>query len=211
MDLSLIKTVCLKIEYLNKIGVAVIFVVTGPNGSGKTVITKKLLTVLPFHQTFNLGSVAKTIRFVFRDEEVSRLENFTNEKITKLFTPIVQFACSEYQKNGVNVIVEGVQIDTVSPGWQGLITGGIILDVKKDLRLQRNQHPETHFNRAMELGLTDRLEYIESEYFDLINNNQNKDVTFNSTLRTLDRQLDCHLKTIKQINSVSLSEVEVTS
>lgn len=182
---------------LNKHHAAVIFVVTGPNGSGKTIFTKRLLTELPFHQTFNLGAVAKTIRFAYRDQAVTKLENFTNEKTTTLFTPIVQFACTEYQKNGVNVIVDGVQINTSDLAWEGLITGGIILRVDDNTRLVRNQYPETHFNRPMELTLTDRMQYVPSEIFVELDNNRSEDETFQSLLASLSRLLDMQLEKLE--------------
>ncbi len=190
MDLNLLTSIEDKMRLLNAKHKAVIFVVTGPNGAGKTAITKQLLTALPFHQTFNLGAVAKTIRYIYQDEGTTRLENFTNKKITNLFTPIVQFACREYQKNGVNVIIDGVQIDTLSPEWSGLIAGGIILDVDKDTRINRNHFPDTHFNRKLEISLSDHCEYVDSELFVTINNSGALSETFNAILRLLDNALD---------------------
>jgi hypothetical protein len=190
MDLNLLASIEDKMRLLNAKHKAVIFVVTGPNGAGKTAITKQLLTALPFHQTFNLGAVAKTIRYIYQDEGTTRLENFTNKKITNLFTPIVQFACREYQKNGVNVIIDGVQIDTLSPEWSGLIAGGIILDVDKETRINRNHFPDTHFNRKLEISLTDHCEYVDSELFVTINNSGALNETFNAILQSLDNALD---------------------
>lgn len=193
MNAPLVPSIAHKMRLLNEQCQAVIFIITGPNGSGKTVFTKRLLTELPFHQTFNLGAVAKTIRYVYGDEKITRLENFTNKKTAGFFTPIVQFSCSEYQKNGVNVVVDGVQIDTGSKKWKGLITGGIVLNVEDELRVLRNQHPETHFNRAMELTLSDRIQYSSSEMFVTLDNNMSKEDTFSSILAVLSSQLDRQL------------------
>lgn len=200
MEQELTDSIIHKIEFLNRQRQAVIFIITGANGSGKTIFTKQLLTSLPFHQTFNLGAVAKTIRFTHKNEEVTRLENFTNDKVTSLFTPIVQFACTEYRSNGVNVIIEGVQIDTKSAGWEGLITGGVILSVDKVIRLKRNKNPETHFNRVMELSLTDNLSYKDSNIFETVDNNMGKEDAFSAILTSLSEKLDAQIS-----SAVSLS------
>lgn len=197
MDLNLLTSIKNKMRLLNAQHKAVVFVVTGPNGSGKTAITKQLLTSLPFHQTFNLGAIAKTIRYIYQDAGTTRLENFTNKKITNLFTPIVQFACREYQKNGVNVIIDGVQIDTKSPEWNGLIVGGIVLDVDKETRINRNKFPDTHFNRKLEISLTDNCEYADSELFVTINNSGALSKTFNEILRSLESAFNKELSNIE--------------
>lgn len=204
MTSILISSVGRKMRELNAHHVAVIFVVTGPNGTGKTVLTKRLLTDLPFHQTFNLGAVAKTIRYIYQDEEVSRLENFTNKKITRLFTPIVQFACREYQKNGVNVIVDGVQIDTGSPKWDEHVIGGVVLSVKDEVKFQRNQHPETHFNRKMDLHITDNCEYTSSDLFEQIDNTGSFDETYRRVLEYLSDSLDKRWDVIDKGQTVAI-------
>jgi hypothetical protein len=183
----------LRMRLLNDRGMAVIFIITGPNGSGKTVLTKRLLTALPFHQTFNLGAITKTIRYMFHDAETTRLENFKNDKTTSLFTPIVQFACAEYQRNGVNVIIDGVQIDTSSEQWSEIVTGGAILEVSDAMKVQRNNKPETHFNRSMELHLTNDCSYSPSDIFRIINNNGSIDSAFNDILAVLSECLDRQL------------------
>lgn len=193
MDLPLIKSIQEKMDRLNAQNKAVIFVVTGPNGSGKTVFTKQLLASLPFHQSFNLGAVAKTIRYIYDDEDFTRLENFTNKKTTDFFTPIVQFSCGEYQRNGVNVIVDGVQIDTSSKKWKHLITGGVVLEVDNETRILRNKHPETHFNRKMRFEQADKIRYSSSDTFVFINNNKTKKSTFRKLLTVLSSQLDRQL------------------
>lgn len=183
-----------KIKTLNSKGVAVIFIVTGPNGSGKTVIAKKLLTDLPFHQSYNLGVVAKTIRYIFNDAKVTRLENFTNEKITSLFTPIIQFACKEYSKNGVNVVIDGVQIDTDDQNWLRLVSGGVVLTVNEEVKLTRNQFPETHFKRQIELSLSDNVTYPKSPMFTTINNSGELTDTYKDVLVALKEHLDKAIK-----------------
>lgn len=203
MDLQRVSSIEQKIRLLNKRHQAAIFIVTGPNGTGKTVLTKRLLTILPFHQTFNLGAIAKTIRYVYQDARTTRLENFSSQKITKLFTPIVQFACGEYQKNGVNVLIDGVQIDTASDKWSELITGGIVLQVDQNIKYQRNQKAETHFNRKMEISLSDHYHYQLSDQFAVIDNNDNFTKTFNAALKVLDEQLSRQLRKaqIQQVSS----------
>lgn len=52
-----------KIQYLNKKGVPVIFMVTGNNSSGKTRLTNELIKTLDFYQTINLGLASKLVRY----------------------------------------------------------------------------------------------------------------------------------------------------
>ena len=187
-----------KMIQLNGQHQAVIFVLTGANGTGKTVMSKRLLTSLPFHQTFNLGAVTKTIRYIYQDAETTRLENFTDEKITKLFTPIVQFACNEYQKNGVNVIVDGIQIDPSSLLWSHNITGGVVLKVNSKIKNRRNHYPVTHFNRAMDLHVSDNYTYRSSDKFVNLDTKGQIDDTFDKILQVLSDQLDKQLSASKK-------------
>lgn len=196
MNNLLEKQIADKINLLNTQGKAVIFVVTGGNGTGKSVIAKNLLTHLPFHQSFNLGAITKTIRFLNEDLTVSQLENFTDKNIDNLFTPIVQYSCQEYQKNGVNVIVDGVQINTRSQEWYGLVTGGVILTVERDIKLQRNDFPDTHFKRKIDIQITDQYRYEANDLFLAVDNSSTFVETYNDVLRTLDQLLTSQIETI---------------
>ena len=192
-----------KMRLLNKHGVAVIFIVTGGNGTGKSVIAKSLLTRLPFHQSFNLGAITKTIRFLNEDVTVSKLENFDDKHIDNLFTPIVQYSCCEYQRNGVNVIVDGVQIDTKSKSWSSLITGGVILNVNTRVRLLRNDLPDTHFKRKIDISITDHYEYKPSDLFYEVDNSHSFEETYLKVLDILDSALT------KQLIALKNQELEV--
>ena len=182
-----------KIKLLNANNSAVIFIVTGGNGTGKSVITKQLLCDLPFHQSFNLGAVTKTIRFLNEDIIVSKLENFNDKNIDNLFTPIVQYACAEYQKNGVNIIIDGVQIDTKSHNWKNLITGGVILSVENGIKQERSNFSDTHFNRKIDLQITDDYNYVQTPYFININNGLSFVSSYNKVLEVLNTALDRQL------------------
>jgi tRNA uridine 5-carbamoylmethylation protein Kti12 len=184
-----------KIAQLNKRDYAVIFVVTGLNGSGKTIVARRLLVDLNFHQTFNLGSVTKTLRYL-STEETTNLENFKNSDLNKLYTPIVQFACKEYQCNGVNVIIDGVQIDTSSTGWQESITGGIILEVPNSIKTFRNNKPDTHFKRVLYKTSEDNFAYAPNDTFRFIDNSNDIDDTYNKVLRVLDGILSRKLRNL---------------
>ena len=188
-----------KIKLLNRQKVAVIFIVTGGNGTGKSVMTKRLISGLPFHQSFNLGAVTKTIRYLNKSLVVSRLENFEDSKIQNLFTPIVQSACVEYQNNGVNVIIDGVQIDTKSKKWSSLATGGVVLSVEGTLKAKRNNYPDTHFKRKLDIRISDNHTYHPSDFFVTIDNNFSFSSSYVTVLEVLDNALDIQIDKLKQL------------
>ena len=197
MHESLETTISSKISFLNDNKIAVIYVLTGSNGSGKSVLEKKILNNLPFHQTFNLGAVTKTIRFMNRELKVTSLENFEEKRINELFTPIVQFSCEEYMKNGVNVIIDGVQINTSSPKWKNSITGGAILRVTPELKLMRGSYTDTHFNRRINTKYLEEYNYRDSRCFITIDNNGTLEETYKNLLESLNELMDLKLKGLK--------------
>lgn len=184
-----------KITELNHLNFAVIFAVTGGNGVGKTHLAKHLLTQLPFHQSFNLGLITKTIRCLTDMDNVTMLENFRDTQVDKLFLHIIQYACAEYQRNGVNVLIDGVQVDSVALHDDDHILGGIILDVEESIKLQRNDRPTTHFKRKLAIhSETDMRRYIQNDSFKVIANNNDFSKTYQATLEwfnvLLDRKLN---------------------
>lgn len=134
-----------KIKRRNVSGSAVIFIITGVNGSGKSTLAKRLLNNLPFVQSLNLGFINKTWRF----------SNITASR--SLFTKIIKYFAMDYQKNGVNVIIDGTQIDCEQLSLDNDITGGVILCLPNILRLERNKSPKTHFNRTIWQNSTQRF------------------------------------------------------
>lgn len=180
-----------KMAELNRRDVAVIFAVTGGNGTGKTHLAKQLLTNLPFHQSFNLGQVTKTIRCLTDMNDVTMLENFRDARADALFLRVIQYSSREYQRNGVNVLIDGVQIDSEALRDDTAILGGIILDVAKPIRLQRNDRPTTHFKRTLAVQSdTDTPEYVENDDFRIIDNNGSFNETYYAALEWLDTLLD---------------------
>ena len=195
---SIEKTILSKINELNDLGVAAIFSVTGGNGTGKTHMAKYMLTYLLFHQSFNLGLVTKTIRCLTDAGDVTVLENFRNESIDKIFTHIIQYSCSEYQNNGVNVLIDGVQIDTVALREDSSILGGVILDVSVPKRIHRNNKPSTHFKRKLAIhSTTDVRRYFDNDKFKTINNDGDFLETYQAVLEQLDYLLDKKLNEIR--------------
>lgn len=193
-DLTVTKaeeSIALKMHELNGLGVAVIYAVTGGNGTGKTHLSKQLLTRLPFHQSFNLGTVTKTIRCLSEEKEVTILENFKNKKIETLFSHIIQYAAQEYQKNGVNILIDGVQIDTPFLQADENILGGTILDVSELIKLQRNDKPSTHFKRTLAIHAeTDIRQYTENDKYVIIHNDGDFADTYLQVLTHLELLLD---------------------
>lgn len=187
-----------KMAELNRRDFAVIFAVTGGNGTGKTHLAKRLLANLPFHQSFNLGLVTKTIRCLTDMNDVTMLENFRDVRADALFLRVIQYSCDEYQRNGVNVLIDGVQIDSEVLGDDTAILGGIILNVAKPIRLQRNDRPTTHFKRTLVVqSEADMPHYVENEGFRAIDNSGSFDETYRATLEWLDRLLD---KKLDEVN-----------
>lgn len=180
-----------KITLLNELGYAVAFVVTGHNGSGKTTIAKRLLSDLPFYQTFNLGVVTKTLRYTQQTLTVTPLENFKDPDVNTEFTEIIRFAISEYQINGVNLVVDGVQVDTQALSQDSNIIGGVILEVDSAELYRRNDSPATHFNRRLSITHpSDNLTYTKTNHFKPIANNGSIEETYDRVTKHLSNLLD---------------------
>lgn len=172
---------------LNRQGAPVIFMVAGNNSSGKTVVTKKLIQILPFYQSVNLGLASKMIRYFRPDIDSTELENFDGNEASKIFNDLLDLMVESYAKTGVNVIFDGVQISNKSLS-RGVVTGGVFLDVDKKLSLKRGNKPETHFNRAVKKLKT--VKYIDSDKFIRIDNNGRMDEALTSVLKALNQLLD---------------------
>lgn len=189
------KVISLHMEELNSRGYAVIFAITGENGTGKTHFAKKILTRLPFYQSFNLGLITKTIRCLTDMNDITMLENFRDLKVDQLFSRIIQYACAEYQKNGVNVLIDGVQIDSVELNNDSNILGGVILEVSHDAKRVRNDKPTTHFKRKLEIhAATDVRRYMSNEGFLIVDNNGDFMETYDNILRKLNQLLVAKMK-----------------
>lgn len=180
-----------KMLLLNRRGVPVIFMITGNNSAGKTVVTKKLIQILPFSQSVNMGLASKMIRYFRPDIDNTELENFNGNEASRIFDNLLDFMIESYAKTGVNVIFDGVQINNKSLLSRS-VTGGVFLDVDKDLLLDRGNKPETHFNRV--IRKLKKVKYVSSDKFIKIDNNGSMDETLTNVLRALDQLLD------KQIN-----------
>jgi cytidylate kinase len=178
-----------KIKLLNTHGIPFVFIVTGNNSSGKTVISKKLFQNLNFYHHINLGIVSKMIRYFRPDLESDKLENFSKES-NKTFTELIDLIIDHYFNVGVNIIIEGVQFNTAQCLVDNRITGGIILDIPKPLSVERGLFPETHFLRKIRLKDMSELEYESNEKFKKINNEQTVDRTLELTYKHIDSLLD---------------------
>lgn len=187
---KLIRNINSKIRELNKKGIPVIFFITGNYSTGKTFFTKKLFKSLAFYQTVNLGIVTKVVRFFRPDINMFPSNNkfFANEEWNNLFNKIIDNLISSYVENGVNVIFEGVQVDTDFLSSKPQVTGGIILHTDLATAKTRGKNPSTHFKRKV--SDLKSIKYSENEKFKIVNNNQNKEDTFEQVLRHLDRLIE---------------------
>lgn len=179
-----------KIQYLNKKGVPVIFMVTGNNSSGKTRLTNELIKTLDFYQTINLGLASKLVRYFRPDIDASHLENFNGNDATKIFNDLIELIIDSYSNTGVNVIIEGVQIDTAKHSKDPRILGGVILEVDQSKAIQRGINPETHFLRKLKKKDLKRIKYEENTLFRKIDNNNSFADTYKTALDHIGKLLD---------------------
>lgn len=181
-----------KIKKLNQAGIPAIFLVTGNNSSGKTIITKNLIRDLNFHQTINLGLISKTIRFLQPNFKSDKFDNFNGVGTHVIFDDIISNMISSYWKTGVNAIIEGVQVNTQKFSLDERILGGIVLSVRLDRTLKRDQKPETHFNRIITGKSMKRINYIinKNNKFKIIDNNGSIENSLNVTIKHLEQLLD---------------------
>lgn len=190
MDSFLIGNLNKKIEDVNALGVPLIFCITGTNSSGKTIITKKLITLLNFYQVFNLGAVSKIIRIIRPTEEHSFLENFSSSSANDFYRDVVEFNINHYADTGVNLLIEGVQIDTKYLSELPNLFGGVILDVTKDIAITRGRNPKTHFKRVIKENEFQQFSYPETEKFKLVDNTKTLDNTLTAIFQHLNDLLD---------------------
>ncbi|MBN1169165.1 hypothetical protein JXA63_04720 [Candidatus Woesebacteria bacterium] len=183
-----------KIDSINKGGKAVIFVVTGNNSSGKTTITLRLLKDIKFYQSINLGLASKIIRYFRNDLIVDDLENFDGDSASNLFKNMVDFIINSYQETGVNIVIDGVQIDTDGLHNNKRVIGGVILTVKPEKAMERGDNSKTHFKRKLSKKGLKNVNYYPNEKFQLIDNNNSIEDTYCAILNHLDRLLDIELK-----------------
>lgn len=183
-----------KMARLNRRGIPVIFMVAGNNSSGKTVVTKKLIQMLPFFQSVNLGLASKMIRYFRPDIDSTELENFNGNEASRIFNGLLDFMIESYAKTGVNVIFDGVQISNKSLGSMS-VTGGVFLDVDEKLSLKRGNKPETHFNRVIKK--LKKVRYASSDKFIRIDNNGRMDEALADVLKALNQLLDKQIKWTK--------------
>lgn len=186
-DLQRIST---KMIRLNALGHAVIFCVTGVNGSGKTRFTKELLANLPFYQSINMGLFTKCLRYFRKDLHFNALENMSASEYDELYSNFIKFVADQYRIVGVNCIIEGVQIDSKNLNSEENILGGVILMTEDATIIDRGDRPNSHFLRSMLMGDIHHREYEENKKFFYIDNNDDFETAFNNCLVGLEHLLD---------------------
>lgn len=184
-----------KITLLNTRGIAIIFVVTGNNSSGKTVLTRLLIQKLNFYQSVNLGLASKLIRVLRPDLKFSELENFAGSSV-EIFKEIINAIINFYQNTGVNLIIDGVQVDTRGLSNNDSILGGVILNVNESVAIQRGQYPETHFNRKIKK--LKNIKYFHGSKFLALSNNYALNETYKAVLKHIGFLLDERLSSYEK-------------
>jgi hypothetical protein len=178
-------------QALNRADFPVIFLITGNNCSGKTTMARRLTRELPFSQSVNLGLVSKLIRF-FLPEIPHEAENFDHPIPVDLFPRIVDFMVNSYYDTGVNVIIEGVQIDPQRLLDNDYAIGGAILVAPEPVLLARGEYPETHFKRK--IRTLSNVVYLPNRKFAAIDNSGCFDDTFAQVVMHLETLVDSSLE-----------------
>ena len=167
---SIIRDINNKINKLNSLGFAVIFMIGGNNSSGKSTVSKQLLCNCSFIQSVNLGVISKMIRCFRKDFLVSSIENFNEATVQSLFDRIIDFFANHYYCAGVNTIFEGVQINSRYLSKNKFVTGGVLLDVSKETAIRRGNFPNTHFKRKLAQSDVVKLVFNEDLKFKVVDN-----------------------------------------
>lgn len=118
----LISRINRSIRAMNAAGQACIIAVTGANGTGKTTLANWMVRDLELDQVFNLSAVSKTLQVARPDLASTALDNFSDRAAAKVFEQVTNWAIRRYQEDGVNAVVEGVQVTPAVAANPGLLT-----------------------------------------------------------------------------------------
>ncbi len=179
-----------KIKQLNLTGKPVIFIVTGNNSAGKTTICRKLIQDFDFYQSINLGVVSKMIRYFRPDINSSSLENFDGNEATSIFKNLVRVIIGAYSGTGVNLIIDGVQIDTKEMLKENRVIGVVVLKISPTLSVYRGNKPDTHFKRQLSRLDLKHIKYWANSKFKIVNNEGRLDNTYHEVIIHLNGLLD---------------------
>lgn len=111
-----------------------------------------------------------------------------------LFNKIIENLVASYIESGVNVIFEGVQIDTNFILQKPEITGGVILNTDLSIAEDRGDKPKTHFNRKVSNLM--EIKYIENQKIKIVDNNKSQEYTFEQILTHLNKLLESQLSNL---------------
>jgi hypothetical protein len=125
------------------------------------------------------------------------LENFASPIARNTFKEFVDFTIEEYCKNGVNLIIEGVQIDTERLFTNSNVLGGVILQTSKTNQVKWGKNPPTHFKREMSTTQITKVNYEENKKFKKLNNNLDFKLVITNTYEHLNELLDTEMKLLR--------------
>ena len=172
------------IRLRNELGLAAIVAVTGANGTGKTTIANWLLADLDFDQVFNLSAVTKTIQVVRPDLAMTSLENLERGDDDHIYDQVLTWAVERYVDDGVNAVIDGVQVSPpVLAPLDGFV-GGVILHGAPDLpRGDRRRH----FRRVAKVRPADLRSYEPAAGFASMPDCADLEMTYDAALAALAR------------------------
>lgn len=168
----------LKIKRLNELGIPIIFLVGGTNSTGKTTITRLLIQKCLFYQSVNLGIVSKLLRYLNPEIPFDNLENSRQSGIQDTYSKLITFMIKNYWNSGVNLIIEGVQVDTNVFNRNSMVIGGVLLLTNQTLAVKRGYMPRTHFRRTITYNEDLDINYTEYQNFIFVDNNGSLSSTF---------------------------------
>lgn len=187
------------IYQLNSLGEPVIFLVTGINGSGKTLVSHKLLRLFPFYQVFSLGTVTRTLKEsgkLAENNSILVTDRLDNSPDWTMYERTVLSAVNHYHAQGVNTLIEGVQINTAELTMLDQLMGGVILSAASEVIARRSVDGSTRLHRKLSPEDLPRVDYRANKKFMLIDNNGTLDETLAKVIRHLDNLLAARLTNV---------------
>lgn len=167
-------------------GEAVIWIITGNRFSGKTTMATRLFRDIKlFNQYIGLGAIGKTIEYYSGIKDGYERKSITNLEV---FTKVLNSCIDRAYENGVNTIIEGVQIDTIALSKNNKLLGGVILSIPTSTKLKRGKNMKTRFKVVLKPSDINKREdwfYKENDKFKTINNSVKQDYCYGEILKEL--------------------------
>jgi hypothetical protein len=168
------------IRAMNAAGQACIIAVTGANGTGKTTIANWMVRDLELDQVFNLSAVSKTLQVARPDLASTAFDNFSDPTATEVFERVTTWAIGRYQEDGVNAVVEGVQVSPVVAAHPGLLTAVALIG--RPSAMAGDGVRRRHFLRPDAPALATDVGTYPASHFKVVNVGEGLAVSYDAVL-----------------------------